>query len=269
MLAHASDKTFLVFPCYNPCESEWRALDAFIGELKRKTSCAFEFLVVDDGSPRWVPPAPELLARFRLHRLPRNLGKGGALKEAAHLTPSDASVFAFVDFDLPYSVDDVLGVCSAVHAGVDVCIGDRTLYAVSGANVSDRASRKLSHKIFRLFVRMIITGGIPDTQCGLKAYYAPAARRIAVRARLAGFLFDIEWIYIALRHRLAVRCWPVKVAEGHESSPLRSFGPWKLLMQLVKLVKGILRRDYDDEALYAVAEERRASVARALLTHAS
>lgn len=264
-----SDKTFLVFPCFNPSESEWRALNAFIGELKSRTSRAFEFLVVDDGSPRWIDPKPEHLARFRLHRLPKNLGKGGALKEAAHLTPSDAAVFAFVDFDLPYSADDVLGVCSAVHAGVDVCIGDRTLYAGNGANVSDRASRKLSHKIFRLFVRMVITGGIPDTQCGLKAYHAPAARRIAARARIAGFLFDVEWIYIALRHRLAVRCWPVRVAEGHESSPLRSFGPWKLLKQLVKLVMGILRRDYDDEALYTVAENRRAAVARTLLTRAS
>ena len=254
----------LVFPCLNPTSEQWNKLSTFINELRHNSSIQFELIVVDDGSTKWIAPPKELEKSLLIHRLSSNAGKGGALKVATRIFSQKSSVFAFLDFDLPFSTQEVLGVCSAVIEGCDLCIGDRTLLRQEDVlyrkKSSNRISRNFAHILFRLIVRMLITGGVPDTQCGIKAYRADMVRRIAEKSKINGFLFDVEWIYIALRHRLALRCWPVQVQEEHESSTLRSFGFIKPLNQLWTLFTSIVRRDYEDEILYGLARSRREQI---------
>lgn len=252
-----SAQVFLVFPCYNPTPEQWEKLGRFLNELESKTEIRFSAAVVDDGSPRWVEPPKAIAERIKIHRLPANRGKGGALNAATALIPQDYEVFAFLDFDLPYPAEDLIGICASVLSGADACIGDRTLQP----QYSNRGSRNASHFVFRLFIRTIIAGGVPDTQCGIKAYRADMVKRIAAKSKIDGFLFDVEWLYLALKHRMAVRCWPVSVTDHHESSPLRSFANFKLVKQLTTLVLTILRREYEDQALYALLGQRRAEIA--------
>ena len=250
----------LVFPCLNPKAEQWNALGEYIERLEaRAPALRFTFMVVDDGSPRWTDPPPGLARRLQLVRQGRWLGKGGAIRSGASALASDVQVFAFTDFDLPFKVDDVVGVIAGVVAGADLCIGDR-----SGNQRSNRFSRNVAHRLFRLTMRALITGGVADTQCGLKAYDAAAARRIAGRARLSGFLFDVEWIYIALKHKLVLWSWPVELLGSHESSSLRSFKPWLLAAQLATIVKGILQGHYEDEELTRFAAAKRARAVAAL-----
>ncbi len=251
----------LVFPCLNPDSSQWNKLHGFVLKIRKMTPMPFEFIVIDDGSSKWIAPSTELSSLIVLHRLSANVGKGGALKAATRIFSQKSDVFAFLDFDLPFTPEELLGVCSAVVAGCDVCIGDRTLLRQEDVlfkkKNSDRISRNFAHVLFRLIVRTLITGGVPDTQCGIKAYRADMVRRIAAKSKIDGFLFDVEWIYIALRHRLALRCWPVQVQEEHVSSTLRSFGFFILVKQLWTLVTSIVRREYEDENLYQLTRLRR------------
>lgn len=252
----------LAFPCYNPTEALWASWDSYIAEFTRAlpTHFAVQFVIVDDGSPQWIEPPQGLIEKYKakLHRLPQNKGKGGALASAVKAMPNTADIFAFTDFDTPFSVEDLTGVIATVASGIEVCIADRELntrlasYGKSGEkNVrqSVRLSRHFAHRVFRFFVRAIVAGGIADSQCGLKAYRADCAREIVAVAQLEGFLFDLEWLYIALRHKLAVACWPVTVVNAHVSSSLRSFLNRKLLGELLVLVSRVFARKYDNPKL--------------------
>jgi len=231
----------IAFPCYQPTIEQWNALEHFIKDLKMKSQATFEYIVVDDGSTQWVEPPQSLKDQASIIRMGKNQGKGAVLKEAVHRMSQSADVFSFIDFDLPYTVDDLLGVCAGVLYGSEVCIGDRTFTA---GGVSRRISRAIAHRLFRLFMRMVVTGGVFDTQCGVKAYDATAISMIVEKSRLNGFLFDIEWLYIALSHRLTLRCWSVDVLEQHSSSRLRSFFNINILRELSTFVFSVLNKQY-------------------------
>lgn len=248
-------KTFIAFPCYRPTTEQWQALERFVKKFQISTKGETEFLVVDDGSPNFVPPHDSLTSLIQLVRLEKNRGKGAALRKAVELTPTGSDVFAFLDFDLPYSLQDLIGICSAVHRGVDVCIGVRGEGSACGS--SDRLSRQISHRIFRLFVRSVVVGSISDTQCGIKAFRADLVRLIARKARIDGFLFDMEWLYIALHHKLCVRQWPVALDASHESGRLSSYRLKKLAGELFSLIRNILARRYHDPNLAALSHAHR------------
>jgi len=112
---------------------------------------------------------------------------------------------------------------------------------------------------------MFITGGIMDTQCGLKAFDPGAIRLIVARSFLDGFLFDVEWIYVALKHGLAVRPWPVMVRAEHRSTPIRKFGLLGLSREFLTIMLGILRRRYDSPELQAWIVRRRGEIVRKAL----
>jgi glycosyltransferase involved in cell wall biosynthesis len=252
-------KILLAIPCFNPTAQEWAALALYLNDLKSnlKLPHQLEVIFVDDGSPRWIEPSAELLNLARVIRLGSNQGKGAALKRAVNELDDSFDVFAFTDHDLPFSVEDLLGVIGAVLSGCEVAIGDRELYARQAVRVSGRWSRGLGHRLFRLFVRAIVAGGVADSQCGLKAYDAKVVRCVVEKSQINGFLFDLEWLYIALRHKCAVRSWPVRVDGSHESSSLRSFVNGQFIKSLVNLVLNIALRFYDNEDLLLYMESKR------------
>jgi glycosyltransferase involved in cell wall biosynthesis len=237
----------LGIPCFNPEPTQWVKLEAFLGRLESELGERLHVVVVDDGSPRWSEPTRSLRDGIKIIRLERNLGKGGALRAAVEHMPASCEVFAFTDFDLPYELSDVVGVCRAVDGGVDICIADRSAF-MSG-RTSDRVSRRLGHGLFRFITRVLITGGIFDTQAGLKAYQAAAVRQIVAKSVLTSFIFDLEWLYIALHHKLAVRCWPVVVTDEHKSGRMRSMRVFVMFRDYARLIGRIMARRYDSPGL--------------------
>ena len=62
----------------------------------------------------------------------------------------------------------------------------------------------MSASPFNVVVQLLVVSGIRDTQCGFKLFTADAARLIFGAARLDGFAFDVEAVYLAKRAGLAV-----------------------------------------------------------------
>jgi hypothetical protein len=83
--------------------------------------------------------------------------------------------------------------------------------------------REQAGRIFNLLVRLAI--GLPfwDTQCGFKAFRLEACRPILEAARIEGFAFDVELLYLAHRAGLRIREVPVRWnhAEGSKISVFR------------------------------------------------
>ena len=83
--------------------------------------------------------------------------------------------------------------------------------------------REQAGRIFNLLVRLAT--GLPfwDTQCGFKAFRLEACRPILEAARIEGFAFDVELLYLAGRAGLRIREVPVRWnhAEGSKVSFFR------------------------------------------------
>ena len=189
----------LVVPAYNE-EKRLPVSLARISEwiLSRTPQLSVEVLVVDDGSSDRTAAVAEKTAAglgldFRVLRLPRNRGKGAAVREGVLAAAGEQVLVTDADLSTPIEEVDKL-----LAAGAPVAIGSR---AVDETLVKQRQSlfRVASGKLFNLLVRLLAVSGIHDTQCGFKLFRADAAREVFSRATVDRFAFDVEALLLARR----------------------------------------------------------------------
>ena len=208
----------VVLPCYRSAtlavESVYR-LEAFF----RDVGMSCETIVVDDGGgdfPAAQPWDPSLNAR--LIRLPANRGKGAAV--AAGMRAATGHVRVFTDVDLPYDLELIPVIVEYIRDyGFHVVIGDRTL--PDSLYLSDLSfQRRLASELLSQFVGRLVTGGFFDTQCGLKGMRGDIAHELFRLQRLERFSFDVELVYLALKHKLDIKRIPVQL-RNNETSTIR------------------------------------------------
>jgi len=170
----------------------------------------FEIVVVDDGSSDDTAAAVRPLTddRVRLLALTSNHGKFGALKVG--MAEARGACRIFTDADLPYDLEAVPYIAELIGKGFHVVVGDRTLSESCSLTQPDMG-RRLSSRIFSLCVRMLVTGGLFDSQCGLKGFRADVADALFPLLTDSGFSGDVELLYIALKHNLSIRRIPVRL----------------------------------------------------------
>jgi hypothetical protein len=74
--------------------------------------------------------------------------------------------------------------------------------------------------VFSIAVRLLVTGDLFDTQCGLKGFRGDVAEALFPLLTDPGFAGDVEALYIALKHNLAIRRIPVRL-QGSGPSTVR------------------------------------------------
>jgi glycosyltransferase involved in cell wall biosynthesis len=181
-----------------------------------------ELIVVDDGSEdatadvaadhlRGVP-------RARLVRLPLNSGKGAAVR--AGVARARGRAVVFMDADLATDPDDLPALLAGLETG-DVAIGSR---AVEGSTVEGAsAARAHMGRTFNRLTRVLTGLNLKDTQCGFKAFRAPAANLLFHLGVVDGFAFDVEILTLARRIGYRVNEVPVHwhAVKGSRVSVLR------------------------------------------------
>src|SRR5262249_39813355 len=150
----------------------------------------FEVIVVDDGSADKTASLPAQYGpRFRTLRLPRNQGKGAAVK--AGMLRGSGEVIAFTDADLPFDLEALRQAYELIYdRRADVVCGARDLLE-SQANVSRSILRRLASWAFRAAVWQLVPLDVRDTQCGLKVFSREAVERIFPRQQVDGLCFDV------------------------------------------------------------------------------
>ena len=207
----------VVLPCYRSAalavESVYR-LDAFF----RQVGMSSETIVVDDGGGDFPAQPWDSALNATLLRLPRNKGKGAAV--AAGIQASSGTVCIFTDVDLPYDLELIPVIVGYIREyGFHVVIGDRTL--PDSLYLSDLSfQRRLASELFSQFVGRLVTGGFFDTQCGLKGMRGDVAHELFRLRRLERFSFDVELVYLALKHKLDIKRIPVQL-RNNETSTVR------------------------------------------------
>ena len=208
-----------------------------------KKNLSFEIIIVDDGSDdngATKSVAQELNCVFAANE--KNSGKGAAVRKGMLLAKGDFRIFT--DVDIPFEYDAFDRFLEYLdEKEFDVVVGDRTL---KGSSYFTEIPwiRKVGSNIFSFIVGRFVAGGHFDTQCGMKGFRADVAEDLFGVARINGFAFDVELLYISLKRNYDIKRLPVvlRCQEGSSVSVLRhGFG---MLIDLFIIKWNHIRKKY-------------------------
>jgi len=206
----------IILPSYNTADTLRSQLPGFLSWLTAK-GITHEVIVIDDGSEdngATAKAATENGCVFL--RLDRNQGKGAAVRAGMLAATGDFRVFT--DADIPFEFDAVERFLHYLREKeFDVVIGDRRL-PESRYFSKIKGARKMGSVIFTFLVGRFVTTGLFDTQCGMKGFSAKVAADLFSHARLNGFAFDVEVLYIALKRNYDIKRLPVVFRSNHDES---------------------------------------------------
>ena len=208
----------VVIPIFN----EARSLPATLEELTRRFSFLdSEFFFVDDGSTDDSAGLVEHLTSNRTNveviRLPKNVGKGAALRAGVARTSSD--IVLFMDADLSTSLDDLDSFLARLDE-FDIVIGSRSV----PGSIVERSNplRTIMGRTFNRLMRLATGLRIHDSQCGFKAFRGDVARLLFALSESNRFAFDPEILRIAVALGYSIDEVPVNwIASDH--SAIRPF----------------------------------------------
>jgi glycosyltransferase involved in cell wall biosynthesis len=212
----------IVIPCFNEEARIRQTLRVTVDYLTANAPDS-ELIVVNDGSTdataaiaRKILSETNIATRL-LENFP-NRGKGAAVRSG--LLAASEPIGLFSDADLSTPIEETPKLIEPIANGeVDIAFGSRALDR-SLIGIHQPWRREQGGRVFNLLVR--VATGLPfwDTQCGFKAFRLDVCRPILDAARVNGFAFDVELLYLAQRAGLRIREIPVRWnhAEGSKVS---------------------------------------------------
>jgi dolichyl-phosphate beta-glucosyltransferase len=199
----------VVVPAYNEERRLPPTLIDIIDYFDRK-GMAYEVIVIDDGSrdgtAEVVRKFERVRQQVRLIQLPKNYGKGHAVRLGVLNSRGEKVLFADADGATPIQEFERLE--KAISAGSDIAIGSRAL-ASTDTKVTTSIHRRALGRMFNTCVNFILLPSIADTQCGFKMFKRKAAMFLFKRQRADRFSFDVELLYMAHKAGLAVKEVPI------------------------------------------------------------
>ena len=236
----------VVVPAYEEAAEIASTVAALRSGLETATRTGgLEVIVVDDGSSDPTAERAAAAGADRVIRLDPHRGKGAAVRSG--MMAASGSAVAFCDADLTYPPDQLLRLLAKIDAGWDVAVGSRH-HVDTVTLVRARRTREVTGRVFSALTAAAVLGRPHDTQCGVKAFSASAAREIFARARVDGFAFDVEIFVIAATLALSVAEVPVELSNSGASSVRVGRDTIRMLRDLFRI------RWWDGHGGYTVAD---------------
>ena len=205
----------IVIPAYNEGERIGATLEKVTAYLE-KMGWRAEVIVVDDGSRDATAEIVRGWARknpvIRLLENPGNRGKGYSVRHG--MLEASGEILLFTDADLSSPIYEAEKLIAALLRGADIAIGSRWVDAHMQTE-RQPLYRQFFGRIYNLLLPVILGLHFKDTQCGLKAFTAPAARAIFPRLRIDRWGFDPEILFLAVKAHMTIAEVPVEW--GHDN----------------------------------------------------
>jgi dolichyl-phosphate beta-glucosyltransferase len=247
----------LVIPVYNAAEQLPATLEAVDAFAERYPE-SLEVLFVDDHSSEVETQLilDDFARRRGYARVLRNtVNRGKGFSVTRGMLAARGQYRVFTDVDLAYPLDQVYRILGELRQGADVAIACRVLpesrYLMSPSFFHYLYTRHLMSRAFNKVVQKFLLPGILDTQAGLKGFTAAAAALCFSRTTIPGFGFDIECLYVAQQHGLAIKQTAVNFRYDDEPTTVRFARDSNRMLQDIWKVKTNAWRGQ-----YAVANRR-------------
>jgi glycosyltransferase involved in cell wall biosynthesis len=230
----------LVIPAYNEAERLSRTmplLRATFGDAPN-----VEVLIVDDGSSDGTADVVTTHIRgwsqARLVRLPWNQGKGAAIK--AGVAAARGERIVFMDADLSADLADLPHLVAALD-DAEVALGSRAIAGSRVVYAQSRFFRKLQSKSFNGLACAMVNVVASDTQCGFKAFRAPAGKLLFHLSEAKGFAFDVEVLALAQLLGFRIVEVPVEWVEAKGTTVKPVLDPIRMVRDLLRTRRRTLR----------------------------
>ncbi len=244
----------VIIPAYNEAIRLPKTLSTVLSYLQAQPY-SVEVLVVDDGSAdNTVALAKEAAQRYPEIRVIENDHRGKGYTVRSGMLQGRGKYILFSDADLATPIEEVEKLLPHLEDGYDVVIGSRE--GQGARRIGEPSYRHFMGRIFNFIIRLITLGGFQDTQCGFKAFTHAAAHDLFTRAQLYGedaqqikeaavTGFDVEILFLAVKHGYKVKEVPVKWIYGTETkvNPLKD--SWRNFKDVVSVRLNDLSGKYD------------------------
>ncbi len=259
----------VVLPCYRAAALARQSVARLAHALSDRVE-TYEIIVVDDGAgdcDRSVGGmTPGRGGSIRVITLPENRGKGAAV--AAGMRAATGEVRVFTDIDIPYGTTPIMLVETLVRErGFHMVIGDRT-FPQSRYETELPFGRRLASGVFSYITATLVTGGFFDTQCGLKGFRGDVAEALFGLQAVDRFAFDVELIYLALKHGLEIKRIPVMLESNMSSSVRLGRDSFQTLVDVCRIKLNQMRGAYTNHHLASLVARECAAASFPLRTPA-
>lgn len=195
----------VVLPAYNEAQSI-RSTIAAMREFLDRQSFTYEIIVAADGDDETPQIVREIAGSWDGLKLTAELGrhgKGHGLRRGMRL--ATGQIVGFLDADYKTPVDEITKLLPWIDAGYDLVAGSRNV-AESRVEVYQPLHRRIGSRLFALGMHALVgLHHIRDTQCGFKFFTRDCADEIFRRARIDGYMCDVEILVLAERLGFSVR----------------------------------------------------------------
>jgi dolichyl-phosphate beta-glucosyltransferase len=160
-------------------------------------------------------------------------GKGKGVRRGVALATGE--IIGFFDADYKTPIEEVTKVLPWLSGGFDLAIGSR---ALAGSRIEHRQRwyRRAGSRGFATLMHAIV--GLPeirDTQCGFKFFTRRAATDIFARARIDGYMCDIEILCLASHLGYRVKEVGIRWSDDGDSRLQLVSGNLRNLLDLLRI----------------------------------
>jgi len=238
----------IIVPAYEEQARLGDSVERILAYIEREKLSA-ELIVVDDGSKDKTVETGEAAALAfpdtptKVIRYETNRGKGYAVKIGLLAARADIAVFS--DADLSTPIDELPKLVEPIQTGeFDVTFGSR---AIDRSLIGTRQPwrREQGGRLMNLVIKTM--SGLPfaDTQCGFKAFNMKKFRPLLEMMTIDRFGFDVEFLFVAARHKLRLKEIPVRWTnvEGSKVSVFRDTR--RMFTELIQIRRNARRGVYE------------------------
>lgn len=232
-------KLSIVIPCYNESKRVGNLLQT-LKDFDRKWAKELEIILVDDGSKDDTAKKIQDTfsdsfsgnSTFELIQLPKNQGKGAALK--AGVEKSTGDFVLTLDADMATDPNELFQWLKMLPGRTfdpeAILIGSREH---EKSQIKGQVMRRFAGLIFNFIIQLFTSLNITDTQCGFKLYPAGIAKRLFSGLRTNGWAHDVELLYQAKFEGVDIRPMPVKWTHQEDSKISLVADSLKMLVQTI------------------------------------
>ncbi len=233
----------VIIPAYNEAKRLPLTLVDIDHHLE-KVDFSYEIVVVDNNSSDATREVAERFASTIKHLRViecKTQGKGAAVKKG--MLEAKGEIRLFTDADNSTSITHFFNMRRYFKEGYDIVICSRDLKE-SRMEPAQPWYRRMLGDLGNVFIRIMLSPGTKDTQCGFKALSEKAAEDIFSLTKSVGWGFDVEML--ALGKKLGYKVKEIPVTWVNDpTSHVKASAYIKVLLEVVQIKLRIIRGVYD------------------------